>query len=63
MGKGRKKKKHAAPRFVANAAELANRSNAFAKEDQNRRARRKAAGCDDSDESGGEGLVGSWAWL
>eukprot|EP00946_MAST-07B_sp_MAST-7B-sp1_P000687 g687.t1 len=58
MGKGRKKK-HAAPRFVANAAELANRSNAFAKEDQNRRARRKAAGCDDSDdESGGEGAGG-----
>ena len=59
MGKGRKKKKHAAPRFVANAAELANRSNAFATEDQNRRARRKAAGCDDSDdESGGEGAGG-----
>ena len=57
MGKGRKKK-HAAPRFVANAAELANRSNAFAAEDKNRKARRKAAGCDDSDEEGGEGAGG-----
>lgn len=54
MGKGRKKK-HAAPRFVANAAELANRSNAFAAEDKNRKARRKAAGCDDSDDEGSAG--------
>ena len=49
MGKGRKKK-HAAPRYVTNASELANRSNAFAKEDLSRRARRRAAGCEDSDE-------------
>ena len=46
MPKGRKKK-HAAPRYVSNAAELNNRSKAFGKEELQRRARRKAAGCDD----------------
>jgi hypothetical protein len=46
MPKGRKKK-HAAPRYVSNADELANRSGAFNKDEKERRARRKAAGCDD----------------
>lgn len=48
MPKGRKKK-HAAPRYVSNADELANRSGAFAKDQKDRTARRKAAGCDDED--------------
>ena len=48
MPKGRKKK-HAAPRYVSNADELANRSGAFAKDQKDRTARRKAAGCDDEE--------------
>jgi|TARA_B110000208_G_scaffold121720_1_gene148525 hypothetical protein len=48
MPKGRKKK-HAAPRYVSNADELANRNGAFSKDQQDRQARRKAAGCDEDE--------------
>ncbi len=56
-----RKKAHAAPRYVSNAEELANRSGAFAKADQDRRAHRKAAGCDDDD--GGSGSDGGGGFL
>ena len=58
MGKGRKKK-HAAPRYVSNADELANRETAFNDQDKDRKARRKAAGCDDDDLDGGSGGASS----
>ena len=56
MPKGRKKK-HAAPRYVSNADELANRSGAFNKDEKDRQARRKAAGCDDKDLDGLSGAT------
>ena len=58
VGKGRKKK-HAAPRYVSNADELANRETAFNDQDKDRKARRKAAGCDDDDLDGGSGGASS----
>lgn len=47
---GRKKKKHAAPKYVQNAEELQNRTAAMGKMAVERKARRKAAGCDDDDD-------------
>ena len=51
--KGKKNKgrtKHAAPRFIQNADELANRDEEMAAQKAQRKARRKEAGCSDSEE-------------
>ena len=51
--KGKKNKgrtKHAAPKFIQNADELANRDEEMAAQKAQRKARRKEAGCSDSEE-------------